>query len=298
MDESTSLSIMERYDQLCTTYPDIQVTRWILGEEKAQEWLHSVGICRDPMLKSLVPPVPPLDLRKIVAAPEPEIFLWTGYVDSQQIMRIFRQYGGGENPSILDFGCGCGRMTRFLPGAFGCDINPDLVTWCQKNLSWVNTRLNGMTPPLPYEDTSFDCIYSLSIFSHLPKKMSDIWLQDLYRILKPGGLLILTIHGATALKIIRESRVHQDLFQMSSNEADSLIHTFDNDGYIFRPYPKNVLEMAKAGDEYGNTFIHPGYVKSTWDNRSFRVESFLPGGLRGWQDIVVLRKLQALPDSE
>lgn len=262
-----------------------------MGEEKAQEWLHSVGICRDPTLQSLVPLVPPLDLRKIVAAPEPEIFLWTGYVDSRQIVRIFRQYGGGENPRILDFGCGCGRMTRFLPGASGCDINPDLVSWCQNNLSQVNTRLNGMTPPLPYQNDSFDCIYSLSIFSHLPKNMSDRWLQELCRILTPGGILILTIHGMAALKIIRESRIHQDLFQMSSDDADSLIQNFDNDHYIFRPYPKNVLDIAKAGDEYGNTFISPGYVIRTWNNLSFHIESFQPGGLRGWQDIVVLRKL-------
>ena len=42
------------------------------------------------------------------------------------------------NDSVLDFGCGCGRMTRYLSmdesiEAYGSDVNNDLVVWCQKN---------------------------------------------------------------------------------------------------------------------------------------------------------------------
>lgn len=194
MDVSTPHSLSERFEQLCALHPDIQVTRWIMGPQKALEWLNSVGVCHDEILQSLVPAIPPLELRQIVAAPEPEIFLWTGYVDSLQMVQLFNQYSGGNDPKILDFGCGCGRMTRHLPGASGCDINPDLVTWCQNNLPRVTSRLNGKRPPLPYTDRTFDLVYSLSIFSHLPEHLSDVWLQDLWRVLKPGGLLILTTH--------------------------------------------------------------------------------------------------------
>jgi cyclopropane fatty-acyl-phospholipid synthase-like methyltransferase len=40
-----------------------------------------------------------------------------------------------EVPSILDFGCGAGRVIRYwhgLPAAlYGTDYNPDLITWCE-----------------------------------------------------------------------------------------------------------------------------------------------------------------------
>jgi SAM-dependent methyltransferase len=291
MDVSTSHSMLDRFEQLSKTHPDIQVISWIMGREKSLEWLNSVGICQDEILKSLVPSIPPLELRQIVAAAEPEIFLWTGYIDSQQIAKIYNQYCSLDNPKILDFGCGCGRMTRYLPGAFGCDINPDLVNWCQKNLHDVNTMLNRTKPPLPYEDKTFDIIYSLSIFSHLPEHLSVLWLQDLLRILKPGGLLILTTHGIAALKIIRESQIHQDLFQMNSDDANSILETIEKESFVFRAYPKNVLEIANVGDEYGNTFISAIYIKKMWDNDFFHLESFLPGGLRNWQDIVVLKRI-------
>jgi SAM-dependent methyltransferase len=292
MDFSTSPDLLDRFEQLCKTRPDIRVMSWIMGQEKVPEWINSVGVCQEEILRSVSPPVPPLELRQIVAAPEPEPFLWTGYIDSRQMVRIFNQYCRRDNPKVLDFGCGCGRMTRYLPGVSGCDVNPDLVTWCQKNLSGATTRLNGKKPPLPYDDETFDLIFSLSIFSHLPESLLGRWLHDLWRVLTPGGILILTTHGITALNIIQNSQVHRDLFQMSVNEADTLLKTLEKESFVFRAYPKNVLEIAQAGDEYGNTFIHPAYIQKMWDTDNFHLEAFLPGGLRGWQDITVLKKIE------
>lgn len=79
---------------------------------------------------------------------------------------------------------------------------------------------------------------------------------------------------------------------MSPEMAGSIVQNFEKEPFVFRAYPENVLEVAKAGDDYGNTFIHPTYIRKMWDNRFFHLESHLSGGLRGWQDIVVLKRLE------
>src|SRR5438445_1248741 len=59
-----------------------------------------------------------------------------------------------ELDSVLDFGCGCGRVIRHWPSGptlYGCDYNPALVEWCQTNLPFAQFALNNLTPPLPYE---------------------------------------------------------------------------------------------------------------------------------------------------
>ena len=44
----------------------------------------------------------------------------------------------------------------------------------------------------------FDAVYCLSVFTHLNESMQDLWIQELNRILKPGGVLLLTIYGKGA----------------------------------------------------------------------------------------------------
>ena len=55
-------------------------------------------------------------------------------------------------------------------------------------------------------------------------------------------------------------------------------------------YESNVVKAANAGEDYGNTFIAEGYVKREWTKNKFELIEIIPGGMRGWQDIVILRK--------
>ncbi|MET0362623.1 MAG: class I SAM-dependent methyltransferase [Sphingobium sp.] len=105
--------------------------------------------------------------------------------------------------SVLEWGCGPGRLIRHLPALLadhgprmvGTDYNPATIRWCGDNLPGIHFALNDLAPPLPFADDSFDATYNFSVFTHLSAEMHTAWTRELYRVLKPGGLMIATTHG-------------------------------------------------------------------------------------------------------
>jgi SAM-dependent methyltransferase len=107
--------------------------------------------------------------------------------------------------SIYEWGCGPARVLRHLPPlmgssvkVYGSDYNPETIKWCQNNLSNINFTLNGLVPPLGYPDNFFDFIYSISVFTHLSEETGLKWATELYRVLKPNGILLITTSGENA----------------------------------------------------------------------------------------------------
>src|SRR5262249_22556480 len=102
--------------------------------------------------------------------------------------------------SILDFGCGPGRVLRHiaaLTGArlLGCDYNRKPISWCRKHLPFAEFSINEPEARLRYDDSSFDFICALSVFTHFTKAQHRFWIRELCRVLRPGGYLLLTTHG-------------------------------------------------------------------------------------------------------
>ncbi len=291
----------ERVRELCAKDPSIQVLSWMLGPERIREWAHCIGVVNDPILAKLVPPLPPLELRNITAAPEEPIFLWSGLVDLKMFLSLFEEHGRyprDRKAKVLDFGCGCGRVTRFLDShkevtAFGSDVNPDLVSWCSQSLRNTHTCLNQLSPPLDFPDQTFDLAFSLSVFTHLPEERAEEWLRELARVLVPGGILVVTTHGYPALNTIRDSTIHHQMFQTDKMRTMALIDELGRKKYIHLTYQQELLTAAKAGEDYGNTFIDPSYIYERWNLPELAVIAHIPGGLRGWQDAVVFSRKQA-----
>ena len=108
-----------------------------------------------------------------------------------------------EIASVLDFGCGCGRVTRYFRKhegeVAGSDVNRDAVAWCRANLPFGTFEMNGLAPPLAFDDASFDLVYALSVFTHLTADLQLAWRDELRRVLRPGGRLLVTTHGRSYL---------------------------------------------------------------------------------------------------
>jgi SAM-dependent methyltransferase len=121
---------------------------------------------------------------------------------AEWLVSFFKKYKTLEELNVLDWGCGPGRVIRHLPSLmgssckfYGTDYNEKYIKWCHKYLSDVTFSLNKLNPPLKFEDNTFDIIYGISIFTHLSKDMHYAWFNELVRVLKPEGIIFLTLHG-------------------------------------------------------------------------------------------------------
>lgn len=147
-------------------------------------------------------PIPPARLLYSVATtPRATHFLDSGIAAARSLEAALERAGRpfATLDAVLDFGCGCGRVLRHWPrngpALFGCDYNPAGIDWLHAHMPWVTAHVNGASPPLPYQDGTFDYIYALSVFTHLPLAAQDAWMAELHRILRPGGLLAFSTLG-------------------------------------------------------------------------------------------------------
>ncbi|MHB8645873.1 MAG: class I SAM-dependent methyltransferase [Thermomicrobiales bacterium] len=167
---------------------------------------------------------------------------------------------------ILDFGCGCGRIMRRWhaiegPTLYGTDDNPDLVEWCKTNLPFANFAENAVLPPLPYEENRFDFIYAFSVFTHLPEEAQYAWMEELRRVLAPGGLLLITVHGKQASRRLPpHERRRFDRGELIVRYEEGAGTNLCN---AFHPRSWVIEKLARGFDLVG--FIEEDFVRSVQD---------------------------------
>lgn len=158
-------------------------------------------------------PIPPLKFIVLVLGhSDISKFLKGGEITAQSILDILQKNGVDidEFQAILDFGCGCGRVTRRWhslknPAIFGTDYNQELISWCKQHLAFAQFDTNRLSPPLVYDNDRFDFVYATSVFTHLSAPLQTLWINELSRILKPGGYLLITVHGEQHLDVLTQS---------------------------------------------------------------------------------------------
>ncbi len=152
-------------------------------------------------------PVPPNSRLRRTSSLTLRHYYESGLTTMMPILTAARMFGVDlDQPvNVLDFGCGVARqllqLTRNYPNAhaYACDANPDNVKHVKQAFPKVDAYANPFDPPLKYEDNTFDLIYSVSTFSHFSPVDARLWLNELIRVTKPGGLLCLTINSTTSV---------------------------------------------------------------------------------------------------
>jgi len=205
--------------------------------------------------------------------------LHDGYVAVQQIKQVLDRLGGAPPGRILDFGCGCGRLTRYMGllgeegvRVEGCDVDAPAIAWAERHLpNSGRFFVSPDRPPLPVpEGGGFDLIVALSVFTHLPEDMQDLWLAELMNWVRPGGRLLATIHGPYFYRFVPEEK-----------RTD-----FPSRGFLHCD-----LGRTPGLPDYYLTAFHTGdYVRDRW-TRYGELETIAPMAVQ-LQDAVVLRRPQ------
>lgn len=210
--------------------------------------------------------LPPAELRyRVSSTPDAEEFVATGKRCASDIQnalsRVERELGSFDR--ILDFGCGCGRTLIHLkdlaPRAelHGTDIDAKAIEWCKRELTFADFKVSNDTPPVDYPADSFDFIYAISVFTHLDENYQFRWLEELKRIAKPGGIVLLTVDSALV----------------------------GDRGFVFqRSYEEGLFPAW-----YQNAYHSKAYVVDNF-GRYFFILEYLVKGMNGHQDVVMLRK--------
>lgn len=183
---------------------------------------------------------------------------------------------------ILDFGCGLGRTLRFLRAKaewqlHGCDPDAELIDWSAVAIPEARFYISGSTPPLPYTDLRFDAAYAVSVFTHFPFDQQHIWRSELARVIKPDGFLLLTTMGAHAL----------GNFLNLNTAANRAI--LDDEGFLYIPGSSTFNSHAAFHTAKGIASIF---------RENFELVHWKAGGLDGFQDFAILRRLAERPQSD
>ncbi len=253
--------------------------------------------------------VPPRRLRARTGAPGIEEFAEGGRRAAEELDAALAAGGlpGLEHhSSVLDFGCGSCRVLPHVAAraggagrageagraggtrCAGADVDAEAVAWAASRHPSLELAACGPEPPLPFAAGRFDLVYSISVFSHLDEPLQDAWLSELRRMLRPGGIALLSVHGASALEAFRAGRV-------SSGWCDPAAFTrgaLGADELAFVPYRRsrwNREQLPGVSEAYGLTFHGEGYVRRRW-SAWFEVLDVLPRTIAGWQDLVVCRR--------
>ncbi len=221
-------------------------------------------------------PVPAGVLRYLVAGTEDlKWFLSAGQHGADTVRDALGRRGKScrDLGRILDFGCGCGRVLRHFAGEngpefHGADCNRTAIAWCQAHLPFAQCRTNDLAPPLSYGDGAFDLIYSFSIFTHLDADLQARWMRELHRVLAPGGLLLISLHGDAFAYLLNAAQKAQ----YSQGNMVTALAEVEGSNYCMAYHPESYVRGVLATD--------------------YRVLEFVPQGARGnpTQDLYVLQK--------
>lgn len=226
-------------------------------------------------------PTPPLEYRmRVIGNKRPVQFFISG-------IQTFREYWTGLSrhadvttvKRLLEWGCGCGRLTGWLarePGigsVHGCDVDPEMIRWCRENLPSADFSTIPTYPPTSFAEGSFDAILSYSVFTHLLEEVQQAWLRELHRVLAPGGLFLTSVHGDFAIWCTFPAKRARAI--MESGFDDSLV-----DGSLDGILPEGY---------YRATFQTRDYTETHWRSY-FEILEYLEGGAFNHQDLIVMRR--------
>lgn len=222
-------------------------------------------------------PLPSKDLVFLVTGQYDQLAFYNNSIVGIQCIKEIAEKNGiklNDLHFVLDFGCGCGRIVRHWKNyqstqLTGVDYNPIFLDFCRKAFPFAKFGINHFDKPLNCEDNKFDFIYAISVFTHLSEDLQFFWINELRRVLKPGGYIYMTTHG--------KSRINAP-------------HLTESDRENFMKGTLIIYNEIMKGTNYCGTYHPETYVRNILA-KDFTIVDFIPDGAKdAGQDVYLLQK--------
>jgi len=171
-----------------------------------------------------------------------------------------------HNASILDFGCGYGRLIRLMyfysdPARIaGCDPWDRSLALCREaGLTCRLDQTDYLPESLPYPEGSFDFVYAFSVFTHTSAEATRTALSALRKVIRPDGVLAITLRPVEYWAFAR------DIPEPAKPELES---AHRRTGFAFRPHATGAAEPTYGDTSMTVEFLvteHPGWRVASVD---------------------------------
>jgi SAM-dependent methyltransferase len=213
------------------------------------------------------------------------------------VLSIRSGYRGGDAPvkEILDFGCGHGRVVRWLKAAFSnaqvhvSDIDRSAVDFCVE-------RLGCLEASAQIPESVFDLVWLGSVFTHLPAPVVEPLLQRLLKSLRPNGVLIFSSQGRFSIERMEGYDWEKDdrawmHYNLDREHFESIVTQYHQAGYGYADYPSRT--------NYGVSIVKPTwYSKRVFASQEFIQILFQEKASDNHQDVSAFMRTRLLDTSK
>ena len=280
-------------------------------ERSDQDWLDVlVSSLRVPEIEGVsMPGFPQDDLQREMHGHCGEVSLHEAHAFFREV-KAYAAYAGrplAAHRRLLDFGCGWGRMLRLFmkdvapDNLYGMDSTSRFLTEARRCNPALNFLACAVAPPTLLSAESLDCIVSWSVFSHLDEFLTTRWIEEFARLLKPGGLLMITTQSRRFIAFCAEMRMRRASgIRLEHGWYEACADSFIDEAQENARYEAgHFLHAAPAArpnpqSHYGEAIIPRGYIVKHWASM-FRLVEFLDNPARLPQVLVVLQKPGSSP---
>ena len=278
----------------------------IFHDRSDQAWLDILlASLRVPEIDGVqMPSFPDEQLQREIHGHAGEVSLHEAHTFFREV-KAYAAYAGrpvAPHRTMLDFGCGWGRVLRLFmkdihpQNLFGADSTSRFLLdarRCNPALTFLPCE---KVPPTILAPESLDYVISWSVFSHLDEFYATRWIEEFRRLLKPGGLVLLTTQSRRFIQFCAEMRVRRASgIRLEHPWYEVCADSFPDESVANSRYEAGQFlhsstdQAPNEAAHYGEAIIPRNYVTKSWGSM-FRLIDFVDNAVRLPQALIVLQK--------
>ena len=151
------------------------------------------------------------------------------YLSPKKISDYFNKYSKNTDTPILDVGAGTGLVGELLYGSgheqiIGIDISPEMLRQAEIKRCYSSLIEADITKKIPLENDSIGGIISAGTFTH--GHVGPDAIDELIRVIKPGGLFVLSINS----KFFKKNGFEEKFIKIKNKISSPIFKQFDAHG--------------------------------------------------------------------